>query len=40
MLKDPEYIYQAVSAAASYRSHLAVPMLRESSPWRHHGRRR
>ena len=29
VLKDPEYIYQAVSKAAGYRSHLAVPMLRE-----------
>jgi two-component system, NtrC family, sensor kinase len=32
VLKDPEYIYQAVSKAAGYRSHLAVPMLREGRP--------
>jgi GAF domain-containing protein/anti-sigma regulatory factor (Ser/Thr protein kinase) len=32
VLADPEYSYQAVSKAAGYRSHLAVPMLREGHP--------
>jgi GAF domain-containing protein len=29
VLKDPEYTFQAFSRQASYRSHLAVPMMRE-----------
>jgi GAF domain-containing protein len=29
VLKDPEYIYQSISKAAGYRSHLAVPTIRD-----------
>jgi GAF domain-containing protein len=29
VLKDPEYIYQSISRAANYRSHLAVPTIRD-----------
>ena len=29
VLKDPEYIYQSISKAARYRSHLAVPTIRD-----------
>src|SRR5262245_32648863 len=31
VLKDPEYIYQSISRAAGYRSHLAVPIIRDRS---------
>ena len=29
VLKDPEYIYQSISRVAGYRSHLAVPTIRD-----------
>src|SRR4051794_17261924 len=29
VLKDPEYIYQSISKSAGYRSHLAVPTIRD-----------
>jgi PAS domain S-box-containing protein len=31
VLNDPEYIYQAISNSAGYRSHLAVPMSRDGN---------
>jgi GAF domain-containing protein len=31
VLKDPEYIYQSISKAARYRSHLAVPTIRDGN---------
>lgn len=31
VLKDPEYIYQSISKAAGYRSHLAVPTIRDGN---------
>ena len=31
VLKDPEYIYQSISTAAGYRSHLAVPTVRDGN---------